>query len=510
MTSGIGDLRTDAWVPVISKTRRDDFGLVELFLRAHEITDLAIGLPPAASGLRRILTLLAARFTGLDVPGGKALQWNDRRNDILTGSAGFDEQRVLKYFEQYRDRFDLFHPERPWLQDPRLVDECSGPAGLNRLILDRPAGNNQPWMAHHTDSRPNPIPASEAALHLVGQLYYGAPGKCTARTVSDRRESNSTSGPVRGLVSYHPRGNNLFESLVAGIPFPAGADSTDRAPWESDSLPNPLGIPSPPRGLAGMLTNRFRHAILLVPSPARTEVVDAYMTWGWRELHPAAEDPYLIYQTSKKGESYARHADGNRALWRDLDGLLLQDIAVAGRRRPAVLDQAVHLPLEVLTRLRVVAHGFDQDRAQVSDRQWYTATTPASVLTLLTEPATAAAVSRMRETAERLERHLRAALRNVWVAINDPSNGKGKPARTDISVGPWPELAANLYWPEAERVFYRRVHARDFDGAAKELRDKALDAYNRVTGQIASRPRAARAIELSRGYIFAAVASSSK
>ncbi|MGV9351848.1 hypothetical protein ACWDSD_45695 [Streptomyces spiralis] len=36
--------------------------------RAHEIEDLALALPPAASAVLRLLTAMAARITGLDDP----------------------------------------------------------------------------------------------------------------------------------------------------------------------------------------------------------------------------------------------------------------------------------------------------------------------------------------------------------------------------------------------------------------------------------------------------------
>ncbi|MBF6063509.1 type I-E CRISPR-associated protein Cse1/CasA [Nocardia terpenica] len=487
-------------------------GLWDALAAAHVIEDVVVGPPPVAAGLWRVLTLVAARVTGLDHPGDagdrrRAIRWLERREEVLR-QGRFDWAKVDEYFgSTYASRFGLFDVDRPWLQDPRLAVECVAPSGLNKLVLGRPAGNNQPWMEHHHDKLSVPISAVEAAHHLLGQLYYGAPGRCTARAVGKTKEANTTAGPLRGLISYQPVGANLFESLVASIPYPKDRDEQwDKAPWELDVLPDPLQAPPPVSGVGGLLAGRFRHAILLVPSPDAAAVTDAYLTWAWRLPQGPVQDPFLIYQTSRKGEPYARAADAGRALWRDLDGLLLNDVGTAHARRPVIFDQAERLPAAMLDRLRVRAFGFDQDRAQVNDRQWYAAETPP-VLAMLNDPEASLAVSRAREAAERVERHLVQALRNAWTAINDPSNGNGRPARSDIKPGPWPAVASSHYWFDAEEQFWRLVRSKGFQDAARRFVGLGLRVFDAVTGDVSS-PRAVRAVENARGYIFRAATTS--
>ncbi|MEU2032834.1 type I-E CRISPR-associated protein Cse1/CasA [Nocardia amamiensis] len=506
MNIGAADVRVLGWIPVRAGRKSDRIGLRELFIRAHNIDDVEVGLPPAASGLWRLLTVIAARVTGLDAPGPGPEEWLTRRDNLLDVGK-FDVDEVERYFHRFEDRWMLFGSQRPWLQDPRLAEQCSSSSGLNKLVFGRPAGNNQPWLSHHHDGLPAPLPVEDAVLHLIAQLYYGAPGRCTARTVDAQKEANNTAGPLRGLVSFHPVGKNLFESLVVGIPRMGTREvDLDKAAWEVAELADPLSAPPPVNGVGGVLAGRFRHAVLLVPSEDATTVTDAYLTWAWRQPHGPVEDPFLIYQTSQKGEIYPRPADAHRALWRDLDGLLLRDVGIEHRRRPAICTLAEQLEPEVLDRLRIQAFGFDQDRAQVNDRQWYAAATPP-VLDLLTDNTAAMRISRARETAERAERHLRAALRNAWVAINDPSNGDGRPKRNDIGTGPWPALAVNRYWPEAEREFWRQVWAAregDIDQPGWPFIKAALAAFDEVTAQAASRPRTTRALERARSYIYRA------
>ncbi len=491
------DLLQSCWLPVGSAT---PIGLRELFATAHGIADIEVPNTAGASGLWRILTVIAGRITDLDRAKNRP-EWRARRAEILDREA-FDPDRVKKYFDDYHDRFRLFDAQRPFLQDPRLREQCGKRSGINKLVLTRPAGNNQVWFDHHTDLDTRPIPPEEAIWFLLAQLYYGPSGRCTSRTVSGRNEANSTAGPLRGTVSFHPLGRNVFESLVAGIPYPGRcAEGTDLALWERDELPHPLGLPPEPVGLGGVLTGRFRHAVLL--SERDGMVDDAWITWAWRQPTAPVRDPYLIYQENPKtNDLYARGASSARALWRDVDALLLRDVTDDRARRPEVLDEAEHLPFDLLDALRVRAFGFDQD-GQTRDRQWFTAATPP-VLSLMMDPEAAYGVSVTRVAAERVARHLRSALRTVWVAINDPSNGVGPPARKDVPAGPWREHAAARYWPQAENVFWRKVWARTFDDPALDFIQLALGIYDNVTEKAGSSPRARKAIERARGHIFAA------
>ncbi|MEV4390576.1 type I-E CRISPR-associated protein Cse1/CasA [Nonomuraea sp. NPDC049607] len=487
-------------VPVRKEEKQRKVGLRELFSAAHELTDIEASPPPAAAGLWRVLTVIAARITGLDDMTCGSDRWNERQADVLA-EGRFDPEKVDDYFNRYADRFDLFDSSRPWLQDPRLRDQCKTSSGVNKLVMSRPAGNNQVWFDHSTVLNPPPLPTDEAIFHLLTQLYYGPSGQCTPRTVGTLSGGNSKAGPLRRTVSFHPVGTNVFESLVAGIP-PAHHYATgglDQAPWEADELPDPTGMAPRPSGVGGVLTGRFQHAVLLQGSPDGAYVTDAWITWAWRDQEFPAEDPYLIYQQSKEGAFYARHADGTRALWRDFDALIMEDTGDNHARRPMVLAAVEDLRLFLLPSLRARAFGFDQD-GQTRDKEWTVSITPA-LLTLANEDGAPAAISAMRQAAEKLESQLRYALRQVWIAINDPSNGSGKPQRKDISEGPWPAEGSFRYWPRAERLFWARVRTRDFDGAAEQFLRLALTVYDEVTDQAAVLPRARRAVELKRGLI---------
>jgi CRISPR system Cascade subunit CasA len=154
------DLRDRPWIPVryINGASGPPItGLAGLFLRAHEIADITVPVPPAASGLWRILYLIAARISGLDdlaaLDGIRP--WKQARNRALDAGR-FDPAAIERYFTGHADRFDLFGSARPWLQDPRLAGQCPKNTGVNKLVMGRATGNNLVWLSHDTDLAPRP------------------------------------------------------------------------------------------------------------------------------------------------------------------------------------------------------------------------------------------------------------------------------------------------------------------------------------------------------------------
>lgn len=493
------DVRTRPWIAARVGAEPVSVGWEEFFLRAHELTEVEIASPPAAAVFWRIAYVLTARITGLDE--GEFDTWHDRRQDALD-LKHFDSDRVRRCFDRDPDRWDLLDTERPWLQDPRLAEQCGKASGINKLVFGRAAGNSQPWHIHHTDAQPRPVAVEDAPWHLLAQLGYGPSGRCTARAVGTVKEANTTAGPLRSTLSFHPVGATVFESLLAGLPALASGEpqEADVAPWEADSLPDPLGPPTRPAGYAA-LVGRFQHAVLLVPSADGATVTDAYITWASRHKHATWTDPYLIYQTSKEGNRYPRPADANRAIFRDLDALLCHDTGDPGVLRPAIMNDVQQLPWNLVIRLRLRAFGFDQD-GQTRDKQVFVAATPP-VLGWVEEanPSAAAAISRWRHTAEDAGQKLAWAAKRAWIAINDPSNGDGRVARRDLGEGPWAGRSAQRYWSAAERIFWRLVTDADFDAADIAFYRAATAAFDEVTDTAQRQPRTARAVTRAREII---------
>lgn len=502
-----------SWLPVTAAGTTRRVGLREGFLRAHELDGLAVALPPAASGLMRLLYAMTARITGLDQAHGVD-EWLDRRYALLDGASGFEPDAVHAYFDEHEDGFRLFDPVRPFLQDRRLAEESSS-SGVNKLVMARPAGSNQVFFGHFTDAGQQPLPPEEAVLHLIAQLYYGPSGQCTPRTVDGQRFGNTMAGPLRRALSTHPQGQNLYESLLLGLPdpghWPRGIrTSGDGCPWERKELPEPLEAPQETPGPLAMLTEQHQHGVLLRAAPDGHSVVDATITWALRGKRPGVKDPYLIWDELKDGTVRPRDASADRALWRDLDALVLlrRDGDKDRGRRPLVFDGLTggQIPEEVFLRLRVIAFGFDQD-GQTRDRTYFTAATPLLFALLpasenAEDTALALGVRAGKVAAEKAAWHLSTALRSAWRHYTTPF-GEERPGDGSVGkgVGPWPEAGLTAYWPAAEEYFWNALDSRDFTEALPSVGRIALRVYDDVTASIAHTPRGAKARDSSRGLV---------
>lgn len=507
------DLLEEPWIPIRRAGGEPArVGLRELFHEAHRIVDLELPVPPAASGLLRVLSAMAFRIASLreerladpDV-AESGVEWLGVRDGLLD-QGGFDRGAVEAYLGAYSDRFDLFGPEHPFLQDPRLVNECTtpkgepNPSGVNKLVMGRPTGvNGAVLFGHFTDTAPVPIPAAEAAWHLIAQLYYGPAGQCTPRRITSTKPGNGDAGPLRKTVSFHPWGPNLFTTLILGIPRWQGSedlDTEDLCPWEGDKLPDPLGRPSPLTWPGRLLTGRARHAILLVPSPDGRQVTDAYITWSTHQPPYKAFDPYVVQQQNKQGDFYPRPASQDRAVWRDVDALLLK--RGADGQRPAVFSDLAMLAPKLRESLRVRAYGFDQD-GQQKDFGWYAATTPP-VLRYLEEQDSRMAmrIHVCHQAAEDLGRALEYAAKLAWT-----ESGGGK---TDMkNPGPWTPPATAAYWSAAEQIFWQMV-APDVEVAPHPAFLKAAEeSLIHAMGLARSDIRAAKAFNHARAVLRKAV-----
>ncbi|WP_436979146.1 type I-E CRISPR-associated protein Cse1/CasA [Streptomyces sp. enrichment culture] len=512
------NLLDEPWVPVRwlpGKDGPESVGLRDLLEHCQDIEALDIPLAAAQSALLRVLYALTARVTGLDEdPLG---DWTCRRADILKDRA-LPRCGIEKYVSDRHSRFFLFDDVtgRPWLQDPRLDKECPSSSGVNKLVMTRPSGDNHAWFGRVRDSAANAPSAAAAVLYLLMWRYYGDLGRCTPRTLHGESIASTSGGPLRCSLSYHPEGDSLLVTLLAGLVRPGREvrRQEDVCAWERDEPTDPAGAPPVPVGPCGWWTDTSRHAVLLQPDARGERVTDARITWAYR-LPGARNDPYLIWERKLATKDQkrvevrsARPAKANRALWRDLDGLLRHKPPEAEGEATTVEPPKVFTTaVELTEQLRVRALGFDQDTGKTINTQFVSGLTPAAVGHLTDRvPELQVAVGRLRRLGERYGENLSEAVRKAWVLYTrgDPKNKRA---------GKLVPQAEALYWPAAEREFWARFDRLDRTGEdpdggldVRAARDSflrlAMDAYDRTTDPLTRTVRGNQAALEARGLLW--------
>jgi CRISPR system Cascade subunit CasA len=461
-------------------------------LSAAHLGTLDVPNVAVSSALRRLLVALFIRVSGLDIADPDA--WDDRWDELLD-QGHLDPTDVSAYIARWGHRFNLDDPERPFLQDPRLAEECGDPAPPAKLVMTRASGNNQPWL----DRTPQdaPITPYEAFWWILAWRQYGPCGLGANRRHNGITHKSMAAAPLRSVFSWHPETGNEYTNLLLSAPHPTDIPVTgsDLPEWEQATLPDPLH-PELPSGPLSRLINRAAHATLTRADPATGQITAVWAAWrspvptavkeagAKKALEVAAEavaaagDPFLINR-SKGGPVRANHA---RALVRDFDSLIHirrpGDTTKAATTPPAWIRLLDALPIEALDQLgpiRARALACHQDK-QEKEEIWFEQVTPVPVADYTSgrHPERAALVAATRKTAEDTAKALAAALRSAWNAMSpDPR-----------SECPWTNDTITAYWDRTDSRFWQAINA----GTDPQLQALAIALYDDATRADASTP----------------------
>ncbi len=139
------DLTTEPWIPVRSRDgQRKEVGLRELFARAHELECVDDPSPLVTLALYRLLIAVVLRVDG----PASIQEWIH-----LYKSTQFSDQSFAKYFDRWRERLDLLHPER-----------CEP---LERVARERPVQERHHRLGQPFRQRPEPRPEARREDHAA-------------------------------------------------------------------------------------------------------------------------------------------------------------------------------------------------------------------------------------------------------------------------------------------------------------------------------------------------------
>lgn len=208
-------LLEEPWIRVLRQDCTvEEVSLVDALVRAHTFRALAGELPTQdAAMLRMLLAVLYAVFARTrEVGGAEPLADADdalQRWQTLWEGGRFPEQPIRAYLGAYRERFYLFHPERPfWQAKAAEVGTYFKAAKLNGVIAE--SGNKYRLFAGRAGEAKEVLTYAEAArwlLHLNGYDDTSAKPK-------QKGLPSPGAGWLGKLGLVWAEGDNLFETLM--------------------------------------------------------------------------------------------------------------------------------------------------------------------------------------------------------------------------------------------------------------------------------------------------------
>ena len=360
------NLIDEPWIRVaLPDGHVEEKSLKDVICNAHHYRRLAGEMAAQDIAILRMLAALVHTvFTRVNVSGepapiAEAQECISRWKDIWE-LGEFPEKPVRDYLDQWRDRFWLFHPERPFYQVPRAAIGTKNTASkLNGAVSE--SNNKIRLFAQVSGVGKKGMSYPESARWLI---FLNGFDDCAAKQADKSDGSRSfTVGWLGKLGLIYAVGNNLFETIMLNMPMLHDVDlipwTKDVPTWElekvRDSERETIKMPD---DLAGLYTLQSRRIIL----ERSNDQVTGYSLLGGDAFEDtnALGEPMTIWRTikDKKTEvlSYKplQHLR-SRYIWRDFAALAA---ASAGAMKPGIVDWCDKLREErILSRKRVQTFG---------------------------------------------------------------------------------------------------------------------------------------------------------
>lgn len=322
------NLLTEPWVRVrLPDNTVQEVSLTDALVHAQEYVDLAGEMPTQdAAMLRLLLAVLFTVFSRVN-EAGEPEPLEDEETALERWGAlwelkHFPEQPIRDYLEQWKDRFWLFHPERPFWQVAELQNgiEFDG----KKLNGERAqSGNKTPLFQSISGTQSETLTYAQAARWLIHQNGYDERGG-RPKAGNKPRHGVGWLGQI-GFVEV--KGKNLFETLMRNMAFDDVAIQEEQRPcWELEKTRTEQSAEIVvPRNRAELLTLQSRRILLKRTGENR---VSGYEILGgdyWLPQNVFAEPMTIWRKTSKENEKVTyepQQHDASVQLWREFPTML--------------------------------------------------------------------------------------------------------------------------------------------------------------------------------------------
>ena len=316
------NLLDEPWILITDGYGKDkELSLLEVFLQAHEIKTLSGELPAQdAAILRLLLGVLYSVFTNVNEAGEPLNEEHDALAlwKRLWELKCFPIKVITGYFEHYRDRFWLVHPERPFYQVAGLSKGTNYSA--SKLIGDLSESSNKKRLFQNRSGKDkDSLEFSQAARWLIHlNAFDDTSSKASVRGMNMPSPGAGWLGKL-GIV--YAVGDNLFETLMFNLVLLDERGQKwgkGNAAWELKEPRSAERIEIPlPHNQAALMTLQSRRILL----ERSNDMISGFILLGgdfFQKENAFSEQMTLWRRKDEKKDEYVpkRH-NSTRQFWRD-------------------------------------------------------------------------------------------------------------------------------------------------------------------------------------------------
>ena len=325
-----------SWINVIDDNCNiSEISLKEVIVNAHKYRALSGEIPAQDVAIMRlILAVLHTVFSRVDENGNEIPLDNNKKKALerwkaLWSKGSFSGKAISDYFDKWRERFGLFHPERPFYQIPKndMLKRISGQSEiyLSKLNGEISQSNNKKniftlYSGKDFDS----MSYAQAARWLVFTQAYDD----VAFKPQGANSHSASVGWLGQLGLIYLVGDSLFETLMLNLVLinNSHVESSQKPIWEKDAICCDERVPIVfPDNLAELYTIQSRRIHLF---RNEDEITHFHILAGdLVSSNNAFEEPMTAWKNEKKpdlGFTPLEH-DSPKQMWREFTALYHKD-----------------------------------------------------------------------------------------------------------------------------------------------------------------------------------------
>ena len=323
----------DAWIPVVTTSGRPDLAsLCDVFAKGEQFVDLAVRPHERIALMRLFLCVAHASLNG------------PKDYDEWCEAPGRLSEAVQKYLADWKDSFELFHKEKPWLQVAGLSKAAKGETAqtaiedwtpVSKLNFSFATGNNTTLFDHCGMSENRSISLGETLLSMLTFQCF-SPGGLISQVYWNGKQSGKSSkdSPCVPASMIHAflRGKNLLATIHLNLPtyedilFSYGERDFGKPVWEMvpTSMADSVRVENATATYVGRLVPMTR-LIRLHLSCERMLLGDGLVYPSFTDgFPPEPTATVVIRQKGKKEERAILSYRPTKSLWRELAAVVVR------------------------------------------------------------------------------------------------------------------------------------------------------------------------------------------